>query len=134
MILTRRGWLRATAAGAAATPIQAARKQFWETADPVNWSPAEKQVVLSDSPWARQGFARMDEKKPPTVGYGPNGKQGIEPPDTRPGVPPGGVQSVPMGEPVPRAPEAPGAPLQFRVVARWETAKPVRAAGGPEIP
>lgn len=76
----------------------------------------------------------MEERKRPTAGYGNDGRQGVELPETRPHVPPGGVPSVPIGEPVPPAPEAPGQPVQFRVLARWETAKPVRLAGGPEVP
>ena len=56
-------------------------------------------------------------------------------PDTRPGVPPGGVRSVPIGEAPPPPPNPdPGRPVQFRVLARWESAKPVRLAGGPELP
>jgi hypothetical protein len=42
---------------------------------------------------------------------------------------------VPIGEPIPPVPKpASGEPVQFRVLARWETAKPVRLAGGPEVP
>jgi hypothetical protein len=41
---------------------------------------------------------------------------------------------VPIGEEIPRAPKPGGEPVQFRVLARWETAKPVRLAGGPEVP
>jgi len=81
------------------------------------------------------GFARIEENKHPTVGYGSNGRQGGQLPDTRPGVSPGGVTSVPIGEPVPPVPKsASGEPVQFRVLARWETAKPVRLSGGPEVP
>jgi len=114
--------------------MRAARKDFWETKDPASWSSEEKQTLLWQSPWARDGFARVEDKKQPTVGYGSNGKQGVELPDTRPGVPTGGVKSVPIGEPVPPVPKPPGAPVQFRVLARWETAKTVRLAGGPEVP
>jgi hypothetical protein len=71
----------------------------------------------------------MEEEKPPA----PNGSN-IELPDTRPGVPPGGVKSFPIGKPVPPAPKPGGAPVQFPVVARWETAAPVRLAGAPEVP
>ncbi len=112
----------------------AARKEFWDTKDPASWSSEEKEILLWRSPWAREGFARMDEKKPTVVGYGNNGRRGIEVPDSRPGVPQGGAQSVPIGEPIPPRPEAPGEPVQFRVLARWASAKPVRLAGGPEIP
>ena len=67
--------------------------------------------------------------------YGNNGKLGGDMPDTRPGVPPGGVRSVPMGEKPPPPPNPDqGRPVQFRVLARWESAKPVRLAGGPELP
>jgi len=45
------------------------------------------------------------------------------------------VQSVPIGEAPPPVPNSdPGRPVQFRVLARWESAKPVRLAGGPEVP
>jgi hypothetical protein len=45
------------------------------------------------------------------------------------------VQSVPIGEAPPPVPKPDSAgPLQFRVLARWETAKPVRLAGGPDVP
>ena len=111
-----------------------ARKDFWETKEPASWSDDEKQMLLWESPWARAGFARMVEKKHTAPGYGNNGRQGIEMPDTRPGLPPGGVKSVPIGEPVPPVPKTGGEPVQFRVLARWETAKPVRLAGGPEVP
>jgi len=115
--------------------LQAARKEFWESKDPANWSNTEKEILLGDSPWARAGFARMGEKsRPPSLGYGKNGKQGLDMPDPRPGVPPGGAKSVPIGEPVPPVPKPDSRPLRFRLLARWETAKPVRLAGGPEVP
>jgi hypothetical protein len=111
--------------------VRAARKQFWEDKDPDSWSRQEKQVLLAQSPWAREGFARMENKQRPAPGYGNDGRQGVEMPGTRPG----GVRSVPIGEPVPPAPKPDsGEPVQFRVLARWETATPVRLAGGPEVP
>ena len=42
--------------------------------------------------------------------------------------------SVPIGEPLPPRPSAPGQPVQFRALARWESAAPVRLAGGPDLP
>src|SRR5438552_1790161 len=41
-----------------------------------------------------------------------------------------------MSVPPPPKPPNPdqGRPVQFRVLARWESAKPVRLAGGPELP
>jgi hypothetical protein len=129
---TRRECLKAAAAYLACNSLHAARKQFWETKEPANWSEEEKQSLLAQSPWAREGFARMDEKKDP--GNGGGGRRPMEMPDTRPGAPPGGVTSMPIGEPIPPVPQPPGKPVQFRVRARWETAKPVKLAGAPEIP
>lgn len=117
--------------------LRAAHKEFWDSKDPASWSNEEKQVLLGQSPWAREGFARMEVEKNrrSTPGYGRNGRPGGDMPDTRPGLPPGGVQSVPIGEKVPPPPNPdPGHPVEFRVLARWETAKPVRLAGGPEVP
>jgi hypothetical protein len=130
VIRTRRQWLQ-SAAFAAAWPLRAARKEFWESKDPANWSAQEKEIVLYQSPWARDGFARMAEKD--LTAPAPSG-QNVEMPDVRPGVPPGGVKGVPIGEPVKRGPKLGGNPVEFHVLARWETAKPVRLAGGPEVP
>ncbi len=135
MIRTRRQWLQAAATLPACLALRAARKDFWESKDPASWSAEEKQVVLGQSPWAQEGFARMEIEKKQRPGYASNGRPGVDMPDTRPGVPPGGVRSVPIGEKPPPVPNPdPGHPLEFRVLARWETAKPVRLAGGPEVP
>ena len=117
--------------------LLAAHKKFWDITDPASWSNDEKQVLLGQSPWAREGLVRMEveRNRRTTPGYGSNGRLGGDMPDPRPGVPPGGVRSVPIGEPLPRAPTPDsGHPVQFRVLARWESAKPVRLAGGPEVP
>jgi hypothetical protein len=137
VIRTRRQWLRAAVMGPACLALQAARKEFWESKEPASWSTEEKQILLGQSPWAQEGFARMELEKQrrKTPGYGSNGRPDSGMPDVRPGVAPGGVRSVPIGEEVPPIPNPdPGHPVQFRVLARWETAKPVRLAGGPEVP
>ena len=137
MIPTRRQWLKAVAVLSAPITLRAARKEFWDSKDPASWSDEEKQILLGQSPWAQEGFARMEVEKNrrTTPGYGSNGKLGGDMPDTRPGVPPGGMRSVPLGEKPPPVPNPdPGHPVQFRVLARWETAKPVRLAGGPPLP
>jgi hypothetical protein len=136
VIQSRRQWLQAATMWPVCLARRAARKEFWESKEPASWSSEEKQILLGDSPWARVGFVRLDvEKSRRTPGYGNSGRLGGDMPDPRPGVPPGGVKSVPIGESVPPAPK-PGAdnPVEFRVLARWETAKPVRLAGGPEVP
>ncbi len=117
--------------------LRAASREFWDSKDPANWSNQEKQALLGQSPWAREGFVRMEIEKNrrTTPGYGNNGRPAVDMPDTRPGVPPGGVRSVPIGEKPPPVPDPDaGRPLQFPVLARWESAKPVRLAGGPEVP
>ena len=131
---TRRRSLRAAVIWVLCPLLLAAAKEFWERKDPANWTNEEKEFLLWRSPWAREGFARIEEKKQPTQGYGNNGRQGAEMPDTRPGIPGNGVKRVTIGEPIPPVPKAGGEPLQFRVLARWETAQPVRLAGGPEVP
>jgi len=137
VVLTRRQWLHAAALSLASPSLRAARKDFWESKDPASWTADEKQTLLFQSPWARDGFARIEDKKQrPAPGYNSDGTQGAQLPDTRPATPaiPGGVKSVPIGEKIPPPPKPGGEPVQFRVLARWETAKPVRLAGGPEVP
>ena len=116
--------------------LRAARKEFWDSKEPASWTNDEKQLLLGQSPWAREGFVRMEvEKKRTTPGYGNNGRPATEMPDVRPGAPPGGVRSVPIGEKPPPVPKPDsGHPMQFLVLARWESAKPVRLAGAPELP
>ena len=131
---TRRQWLQTAAMLPAGVLLRAARKEFWDSKDPAAWSQEEKEILLGQSPWARDGFARMEEKKRETPGYASNGRPGVDMPDPQPGVAPGGLKSVPIGEKIPPPPKPGGQPLQFHVLARWETAKPVRLAGGPEVP
>jgi hypothetical protein len=132
VIHTRRLWLQ-VAVWVACPSLRAARKEFWETKDPATWTKEEKELLLWQSPWARQDFARMEEKQQSTTD-GKHRGQAVEMPDLRPGVPPGGTTSIPIGAPIPRAPKSGGEPVKFRVLTRWETAKPVRLAGGPEVP
>jgi len=129
--------LQAAAMLPACLALGAARREFWDSKDPASWRNDEKQLLLAQSPWAQEGLVRMEEGKDrrTTPGYGNNGRLGGDMPDIRPGVPPGGVRSVPIGEAPTKPPNPdPGHPVQFRVLARWETAKPVRLAGGPELP
>ncbi len=122
--------------GNASLALRAAPREFWNGKDPAGWSEGEKQALLTQSPWAREGFVRMEtERQRPAPGQGDNVPPGGGMPDTRPGLPPGAVRSVPIGEapPPPPKPDT-GRPVQFRVLARWETAKPVRLAGAPDLP
>ena len=136
MIRTRRQWLRAAVLGPACLALRAARKEFWDVKDPANWSGEEKQALLDDSPWARAGAVQMQmEDKKSERRRLTQSPQTPQMPTAGPSTPPGGVHSVPIGEkpPPPPDPNA-GRPLAFGVLARWETAKPVRLAGGPEVP
>jgi len=51
--------------------LPAARKEFWNSKDPASWSNDEKQFLLGQSPWAREGFVRTEEEKNrrATAGY-----------------------------------------------------------------
>ena len=133
-MLTRRSWLRFVVAAPCCGALRAARAEFWHTKDPARWTAAEKQSLLEQSPWAQTAVLRMQlqSKRPPPS----RENTGIaDVPDTRPGMPPGAVRSVPTGPPPPPPPDPnAGRPLQFHVLARWESAAPVRLAGGPEVP
>jgi hypothetical protein len=137
VIRTRRQWLQAATLWPACLALRGARKEFWDSKDPATWSNDEKLVLLGQSPWAREGVVRLDMEKNrnKSPGYGNNGRPAIDMPQVSPGSPPGGTRSFPVGEPVPPVPDSdPGHSVQFRVLARWESAKPVRLAGGPEVP
>jgi len=134
---TRRQWLQVATMLPACLTLRAVRNEFWNSKDPASWSNDEKRFLLVQSPWAQEGWVRMVDgnNRRTTPGYGNNGRLGGDMPDTRPGIPPGGVRSVPIGEAPPPPPNPdPGHPVQFHVLARWESAKPVRLAGGPELP
>src|SRR5439155_13700850 len=86
VIRTRRQWLQAATMLPACLALRAARNEFWNSKDPGSWSNDEKQFLLGQSPWAREGFVRMEEEKNrrATIGYGNNGRPGADMPDTRP--------------------------------------------------
>jgi hypothetical protein len=133
----QRHWFRYALILVACLALQAAHKDFWEIKDSSSWSDEEKQVLLVQSPWAKEGFVRMglEKKRDTGLGYGNNGRKGGDMPDMRPGTQPGAQRSYPIGEEVPPVPNPDkGLPVEFRVIARWETAKPVRLAGRPEVP
>jgi hypothetical protein len=138
MLRSRRRLLQAATIWPVFRALQAARKEFWESKDPAGWSTEEKRILLEQSPWAREGMVRFEvEKKRPEGGapYQGVARPGGGVPGANPGTPPGAVESVPIGERPPPAPKADtGPPVQFRVLVRWETARPVRLAGAPEMP
>jgi hypothetical protein len=129
MLRTRRRLLRAAVIGPVLRALQAARKEFWETKEPSAWSEEEKQILLGNSPWARLGIVRFEAANKR------GGTPGSYPGAPRPGTLPGAAETVPFGERPPPVPSTDtGRSIQFRVLARWETAATVRLAGGPELP
>ena len=135
MLRTRRRLLRAVTLWPALHALDAARKEFWESKDPAGWSSEEKAILLAQSPWAREGIARFEAEKKRTTPYEGVARPGGDTPGSRPGVAPGQVPTVPIGEKPPPPPTTDtGRDVRFRVLARWESARPVRLAGGPELP
>ena len=129
MLRTRRRLLQALLMSPAFRRLQAARRGFWAIKEPGQWTGEEKRALLTQSPWAVEGTATFDvapHRQPPSGPY--------DVPATRAGGMPDPNPTVPVGETLPPRPETPGQPVQFRVVARWESAAPVRLAGGPELP
>jgi hypothetical protein len=115
--------------------LLAARKEFWESKDPADWSSEEKRILLGQSPWAREGIARFEVERNRAPSYEGVARPGGGVPGALPGSTPGAVTSVPIGEPPPPVPSTDtGQSVQFRVLARWESAKPVRLAGAPQLP
>jgi hypothetical protein len=138
VLRTRRRLLRAVAIWPAFRALEAARKEFWEGKAPADWSNDEKQILLGQSPWAREGIVRFEverKRERAAATYEGAARPGGGVPGALPDDRPGAVASVPIGEPMPPAPSTDtGQSVQFKVLARWESAQPVRLAGGPELP
>lgn len=127
--MLRRRLLQLLSISPAFRTLRAARAEFWKIKDPAKWSSEEKRILLSQSPWAREGLVTFDSEPHRQPASGP-----YEVPASKPGGMPDTNPSVPIGEKMPPRPQPPGQPVQFRVAARWETAAPVHLAGGPDLP
>ena len=135
MLRTRRRLLQAATLWPASHALLGARKEFWESKAPADWSNEEKRILLGQSPWAREGIARFEVERKRERAYEGVARPGGGVPGAMPGDRPGAAASVPIGERPPPVPSTDtGQSVQFRVLARWESAKPVRLAGGPELP
>jgi hypothetical protein len=136
VLRSRRRLLQAAAIWSASHALLGARREFWEGKAPADWSSEEKRILLGQSPWAREGIVRFEVERKRERAYAGVARPGGDVPGANPGAAPlGGVPSVPMGERPPPVPSTDtGQSVQFRVLARWESAKPVRLAGGPELP
>ena len=129
---TRRRLLQAAILWPASRALHAANKAFWDTKEPSAWSTEEKNLMLSDSPWARGGVAQFDTGKRPAKPYEGVARPGGGTPGANPGMNnPTAPVSVPFGEKPPPAPTTDtGRDVKFGVLARWESAAPVQLAGG----
>jgi hypothetical protein len=135
MLRTRRRLLETATIWPALHALRAARNEFWENKDPAKWSGEEKRILLGQSPWAREGIVRFEVERKGTRPYEGVARPGGGVPGALPGGTPGAPTSVPIGEAPPPPPSTDtGQSVQFRVLARWESAKPIRLAGGPELP
>ena len=138
MLKTRRRWLQAATVWPSFHALQAARREFWESKDPAGWTKEEKQILLGQSPWAREGVVRFEVEKKragATGTYEGVARPGGNVPGANPGSAPGSVPTVPIGERPPPVPSTGnGRSVEFTVLARWESAQPVRLAGAPEMP
>jgi hypothetical protein len=138
MLRTRRRLLQAATIWPAIRALQAQRREFWDRKDPADWSDEEKRTLLGQSPWAREGIVRFEVERKrggATGSYEGVARPGGDVPGANPGATPGPVTSVPIGERPPPVPSTDtGQSVQFRALARWESAKPIRLAGGPELP
>ena len=138
MLRTRRRLLGTATIWLASQALHGARKEFWESKDPADWSNEEKRILLGQSPWAREGIVQFEVERKrggATGSYEGVARPGGGVPGANPGATPGAVTSVPISERPPPVPSTDtGQSVQFRVLARWESAKPVRLAGGPELP
>jgi len=136
VLRTRRRLLQAATLWPASHALLGARKEFWEAKAPADWTDEEKRILLGQSPWAREGIAQFQVERKRERAYEGVARPGAGVPGARPGERPGAAAtSVPIGERPPPVPSTDtGQSVQFRVLARWESATPVRLAGGPELP
>jgi hypothetical protein len=89
----------------------AAAKEFWDEKFPEDWSAAEIQRILNDSPWAQKGEVKFNG--------GPGGAVGFSA---------GGFYS-PADQVQYHGSSAEKSPGAFHALVRWASAKPVCAAG-----
>ena len=106
----------AAAIGAMAATATKTTKEFWDEKFPEDWSPAEIQRILNDSPWAQKAVVSFNG--------GPGGAVGFSH---------GGVFS-PADQVKYSGGGAAASPGTFHATVRWVSAKPVSAAskGAPD--
>ncbi len=143
-MITRRKALLAGLGPAIASSPRAYAGEFWNDKEPSAWSDKEVERMLTKSPWVKDAAVQMNFSAMPQGGAGggrPGGGMGGGMGRGGPGMG-GGMGGQGMGGPGMGSPglggggpmggppgEGPGGgPPQFKVVVRWESAAPVRAA------
>jgi hypothetical protein len=122
MITRRNALLAAFGLPAALRPVRAAAKPFWEEKDPKDWTSAEVEQMLTQSPWATPAHI--------SVFSGPGGESGLPRSDPfgnnrtarasgRGGNARGGGRAAAPSE---------ASVGKFHAVARWESARPISSA------
>lgn len=110
MVTRRSAIVAAMGLPAAIAALGAAAKEFWDEKFPENWTPAEVQRILNDSPWALKAEVKFNGGPGGAVGFSPGGY--YSPGDQ--------VQYNGSG--------AAPSPATFHALVRWASAKPVCAA------
>ncbi|MGO9261782.1 MAG: hypothetical protein ACLQU1_36600 [Bryobacteraceae bacterium] len=106
--------------------------EFWDKKDPAQWTPDEKDKMLTKSPWAKEVSAQAtaDPNQQQTQ-YPNNGGYGY-PGGGYPGGMGGGRR---MGGPGMGRGRYPGQGMQsYKGTVRWESAPPIMAAAPPPMP
>ena len=118
--------------------LYAGDAEFWNKKDPYQWTVAEMDKLATKSPWARQ-MTVSPQSRDMDMGGGPGGGMGD------PGIGGGGMGNGRiggMGAPGMggggmgrgRGRSRGGMPVQYQVVVRWLSAKPLRLAMKPAPP
>ncbi len=139
--ITRRGlFVVASAAGTQACfRLYAGDAEFWNKKDPAQWTVAEMDKLSTKSPWARQMTVSPQSHERSGDMGGPGG--GMGDPGIGGGIGtgrPGGGMGVPglggggLGRG--RGRSRGGMPVEYQVVVRWLSAKPMRLALKPALP
>jgi len=133
IVLSRRRVL--LLAGAGLTPwTRLFAGEFWDKKDPSQWTPDEKDRMLTKSPWAKEVTAQA------TADPNQQGQYGGYPGGGYPGggYPGGGYpggMGYPRGRGMGRGRYPTGAGMQsYKGTVRWESAEPIMAAAPPPMP
>jgi hypothetical protein len=109
-VTRRSAMLAALGLPAAIVALGAAAKEFWDEKFPEDWTPAEVQRILNDSPWAQKASVNFNGGPGGAVGFSRSGA--YSPGDQ--------VQYHGSG--------AEPSPGKFHALVRWESAKPLCTA------